>query len=165
MKNEISVWDPLIRLFHWALVLTFIIGYLTGEEESSLHIDAGYIVAGLILFRLIWGFIGSQHARFSDFLTTPATTIQHLKDLADKPKRYIGHNPAGGWMVVAMLVTLTIVTISGFKVYALEEGKGPLAADMPAISVISQAYADSDNAPRNVVLHPNHQHVHTRVIQ
>ena len=144
MSNEIRVWDPLIRLFHWSLVLFFIIAYLSGDEESDVHIYAGYIVAGLILFRLIWGFIGSKYARFSDFVTTPSTAVQHVNELLDKPKRYIGHNPAGGWMVIIMLVTLTVVTISGFKVYAIEEGKGPLAVDVPTMSLISAAYADDD---------------------
>ena len=144
MSKEIRVWDPLIRLFHWFLVLFFVITYLSGEDESDVHIYAGYIVAGLIIFRLIWGVIGSKYARFSDFVTTPSTTVQHINELLDKPKRYIGHNPAGGWMVIIMLVTLTVVTISGFKVYAIEEGKGPLAIDVPTMNLISAAHADDD---------------------
>ncbi len=144
MKNEIRVWDPLIRLFHWGLVVTFFIAYFTGEEESDLHIYSGYIVLGLISFRLIWGFIGTKHARFGDFLTTPTTVMTYLKGLADKPKRYIGHNPAGGWMIIIMLVTLFVVSWSGLKIYAIEEGLGPLAGDVPALAIINTAYADDD---------------------
>lgn len=145
MINEIRVWDPLVRLFHWGLVLTFVISYLTGEEESSLHINAGYAVLGLITFRLIWGLVGTRHARFSDFLTTSSAAIGYLKSLAGKPRRYIGHNPAGGWMVITMLVTLLVVTMSGLKVYAIEEGMGPLAGDIPELAIIGTVYADSDS--------------------
>ena len=146
MNNEIRVWDPLVRIFHWSLVLTFSIGYLTGEEENNLHIIAGYAVLGLITFRVVWGLIGTRYARFSNFVYSPGAVVQYLKDLAAKnPRHYIGHNPAGGWMVVAMLLCLFVVSVSGLKVYAIEEGLGPLAGEPPALTVISSAYADDDN--------------------
>jgi cytochrome b len=144
MNDEIRVWDPLIRIFHWGLVLTFFVAYLTGDEENSLHIYSGYAVLGLITFRLLWGLAGTRHARFSDFMTTPSEAIEYLKSLAEKPKRYIGHNPAGGWMVVIMLVTLFIVSVSGLKVYAIEEGLGPLAGDTPELTIVRSAHADDD---------------------
>ena len=150
MNHEIRVWDPLIRLFHWSLVLTFTIGYLTGEEENNLHIIAGYAVLGLIMFRVVWGIIGTRYARFSNFVYSPRTVIQYLKDmLAKRPKHYIGHNPAGGAMVVAMLLCLFVISVSGLKVYAIEEGRGPLAGDPPAITVINSAHADDDEHERN----------------
>lgn len=71
MQNEIRVWDPLVRIFHWSLVVSFAIAYFSGDEENAIHIYSGYIVAALISFRLIWGFIGSRHARFSDFVYSP----------------------------------------------------------------------------------------------
>ena len=146
MNNEIRVWDPLIRIFHWGLVLAFSIGYLTGEEESNLHIYAGYTVMGLIIFRVLWGFIGPRYARFDNFVYSPKTVIQYLKGLfARKPKHYIGHNPAGGFMVIAMLLCLCVITVSGLKVYAIEEGLGPLAGDTPALTIINSTYADSDD--------------------
>ena len=146
MSKEIRVWDPLVRLFHWSLVLFFSIAYLSGEEESNLHIYTGYVVLGLVAFRLIWGLVGTRHARFSDFVTSPATVIHYLKGLlARKPQHYPGHNPAGGWMVIAMLGCLFIVSVSGLKVYAIEEGLGPLAADTPALTLISPARADDDD--------------------
>lgn len=145
MNNEIRVWDPLVRLFHWGLVLSFTLAYFSGDEESSLHIYSGYAVLGLIAFRLLWGLIGSRNARFSSFVRSPGTVIRYLKDLAaGRPKRYLGHNPAGGWMVVALLLTLLVVTVSGLKVYAIEEGLGPLAGAAPALTVISVAHADDD---------------------
>jgi len=146
MNNEISVWDPLIRIFHWGLVLAFTIGYLTGDEESNLHIYAGYTVMGLLMFRVLWGFIGTRYARFDNFVNSPGTVIQYLKGLlARKPKHYIGHNPAGGWMVIAMLLCLCVITVSGLKVYAIEEGLGPLAVETPALTIINPSYADSDD--------------------
>ena len=146
MSKEIRVWDPLVRLFHWSLVLFFSIAYLSGEEESNLHIYTGYVVLGLVAFRLIWGLVGTRHARFSDFVTSPASVIHYLKGLlARKPQHYPGHNPAGGWMVIAMLGCLFIVSVSGLKVYAIEEGLGPLAVDTPALNLISPARADDDD--------------------
>jgi len=145
VNNEIRVWDPLIRIFHWSLVLAFSIAYLTGEEESNLHIYAGYIVLGLIIFRVVWGIIGTQYARFGNFVYSPKIVIQYLKALVTKnPKHYIGHNPAGGAMVIAMLLCLIVVSVSGLKVYAIEEGLGPLAGDPSVLNVISTAYADDD---------------------
>jgi len=146
MSNQIRVWDPLVRIFHWSLVAGFTIAYLSGEEESMVHIYSGYVVLGLIVFRLLWGFIGTRHARFSDFVTSPTTAIQYLKSLlAKKPQHYTGHNPAGGWMVIAMLICLFIVSVSGLKVYAIEEGLGPLAGDVPALTFVSPARADDDD--------------------
>ena len=145
MNRGIHVWDPLVRIFHWGLVLSFVISYLTGEEENDLHIYAGYAVLGLITFRVFWGFIGTRHARFSDFVFSPAVVVQYLKGLVfNKPKRYIGHNPAAGWMVVAMLICLFVVSVSGLKVYAIEEGLGPLADETPELAIIRSAYADDD---------------------
>ena len=146
MNNEIRVWDPLVRIFHWSLVLVFTIAYLSGDEESSLHIYSGYVVLGLITFGVLWGLIGTRYARFSNFVYSPGTVIQYLKGLAaKKPTHYMGNNPAGGWMVIAMLLCLAIVSVSGLKVYAIEEGLGPLAGTPPALTVISAAYADDDD--------------------
>ena len=150
MSSEIRVWDPLVRIFHWGLVLTFTVAYLSGDEESSLHIYAGYILLGLIVFRVLWGLVGTRYARFSDFVYSPGIVIQYLKDMvAKKPKHYIGHNPAGGAMVIAMLLCLFVVSVSGLKVYAIEEGLGPLAGKTPALTIISPAHADDDEDDHN----------------
>ncbi|NWG86769.1 MAG: cytochrome b/b6 domain-containing protein [Hydrogenophilaceae bacterium] len=138
--NRIKVWDPAVRLFHWALVVLFAVAYLSGEESEALHAYAGYGVLGLIGFRLVWGFLGTKHARFSDFLYGPTATLRYARALmAGKPIHYLGHNPIGGWMIVLLLLSLFGACWSGLKLYAIEEGKGPLAR-VPAI--IAPAKAD-----------------------
>ncbi|MDH5192019.1 MAG: cytochrome b/b6 domain-containing protein [Gammaproteobacteria bacterium] len=127
MNERIYVWDPLVRIFHWSLVLTFIVCYLTGEEEGLIHAYSGYVILGLVAFRVIWGLVGTKYARFTDFIYSPVETIGFIKGmLAGKVKDYLGHNPAGGWMIVALLISLLLTGLSGVKVYGLE-GYGPLA--------------------------------------
>lgn len=142
--TEVKVWDPLVRLFHWGLVLAFTVAYLSGDEESDVHIYAGYVVAGLIIFRLIWGLIGPKHARFSDFVRSPGSVINYMKNMASgRARRYLGHSPAGGAMIVALLLGLAVVTYSGLEVYAIEEGAGPLA-QAPEVTLIKAAHADDE---------------------
>ena len=113
-RNEVRVWDPLVRLFHWTLVISFAVAYLSGEDLLQVHLYAGYLVTGLLVFRLIWGFIGSRHARFSDFLYSPRAVMGYLKSLfSGHPKRYLGHNPAGGVMILLLLVSLTGTVATG----------------------------------------------------
>lgn len=128
-QNEIPVWDIFIRFFHWALVLSFVLAFVTEDELLGLHTFAGYSVLFLIGIRLIWGFIGTRYARFSDFVKRPGEIKQYLKQLmALRPRRYIGHNPAGGAMIVVMLVALLLTAFTGLVTYAVEEGAGPLSA-------------------------------------
>ena len=153
MQNgtTIKVWDLGVRLFHWSLVALFVIAYLSGDDDegatATLHAWAGYVIIGLLAFRILWGVVGSRYARFSDFVYSPASIIAYLKGLlAGHPKRYLGHNPAGGLMVIAMILTLSAVSWTGLKAYQAE-GKGPLvAADNPVISLaIPTAIADDDD--------------------
>ena len=109
MQNKLYVWDPLVRLFHWSLVLAFIVCYFTGDEESLTHVYSGYAILGLVAFRILWGLIGTEHARFKDFIVSPTKTLRYLKDLLQgKVEKHVGHNPAGGWMIVALLKCLCI---------------------------------------------------------
>ncbi|WP_455211539.1 cytochrome b/b6 domain-containing protein [Kaarinaea lacus] len=126
--TKIKVWDPVVRIFHWTLVATFFIDYVTEEELMNIHVWAGYVLLIVIGIRLIWGFIGTQHARFSDFVTSPAVAFQYLKDtLFLRAERYLGHNPIGGFMVVILLVSVTLTGLSGLLLYAASEQAGPLA--------------------------------------
>ena len=142
--KTVKVWDIWVRLFHWSLVGLFVVAYFTAEEENIVHIYSGYAVLVLIVFRVFWGFFGSKYARFSDFVYSPRQVIQYIQEMvAGKPQRYLGHNPLGGWMIIALLAGLVVVTVTGLKVYAIEEGRGPLAkADQ--LLVIDYAYADRD---------------------
>ena len=142
MKKEIRVWDPLVRIIHWCLVVAFCIAYLSGDEENDVHLFAGYVVFALIGFRILWGLIGTRFARFSNFVYSPGSVIKYLKDsILGRPKHYLGHNPAGGAMVIALLLSLIVVTYSGLKVYAIEEGAGPLAQQNIDVSFFKSAYA------------------------
>lgn len=112
--KEVKVWDPLIRIFHWTLVIGFTVAYLTGDELTTIHIWSGYLIAGLLLVRLLWGFIGTKHARFRDFIYPPREVAAYLKSLVSgKSRRYLGHNPAGGVMVLLLLTSLVLTTGSG----------------------------------------------------
>lgn len=126
-QSTIKVWDPLVRLFHWSLVLAFIVAYATGEEWLGLHVSAGYVIGGLLVFRVVWGIVGPRHARFSDFVRSPAAIRAYLRDLFHlRAPRYLGHNPAGGAMVVALLASLAVTTVSGLALYGSSEFAGPL---------------------------------------
>lgn len=144
MTDEVYVWDKFVRLFHWSLVVLFTISYLTGEEESSLHVYSGYAIVLLVLARIGWGVLGSKHARFSDFVCGPAKVMAYSKSVSSgNPKHYLGHNPLGGLMVLALLASLLTVTFSGMKLYAVEEGRGPLA-DAGHGVLVATAYASDD---------------------
>ncbi len=130
-ENQVRVWDPFVRLFHWTLVLSFFTAYLTEDDFMSVHVWAGYVVLALVSTRIIWGFIGSDHARFADFVYLPATIIGYIKDvLTMSPRRYLGHNPAGGAMIVLMIICLLAVTTSGMALYGADQHAGPLAGLM-----------------------------------
>lgn len=110
----VKVWDPFVRVFHWSLATLFAVAYLTGDEIEKVHIAAGYTIAGLVGLRIVWGFIGPAHARFSNFVRSPRDVLTYLRDVALlRAPRYIGHNPAGGAMIVALLVMLIGTCTSG----------------------------------------------------
>ncbi|MDT8388707.1 MAG: cytochrome b/b6 domain-containing protein [Thiogranum sp.] len=133
--NEIKVWDLLTRVFHWSLATAFFVAYLTEDDWMDVHVYAGYTIAGLIAFRLVWGWTGTRHARFRDFVRPPREVLAYLKDMVlFHPKRYLGHNPAGGAMVMALLVSLLITVLTGVSVYGAEEMAGPLAGVFANVS-------------------------------
>jgi len=127
--DRVRVWDPLVRIFHWILVLSFFTAYIVEDHFLDVHVLAGYTVISLVLFRIFWGILGTQHARFSDFIYHPRVVLKYLADLVRfQARRYMGHGPAGGTMVIALLVSLLLTTISGLAVYGSQEYSGPLVS-------------------------------------
>lgn len=119
-SKPVRVWDLPTRLFHWSLVACFATAFLTSESEKlrDVHVLAGYSLAGLVAFRLLWGFVGSPHSRFADFLPTPRKLIDYLKSLMDgEPQHYLGHNPAGAVAIFALLGLGFAAAASGWAVY------------------------------------------------
>jgi cytochrome b len=130
-NHGVRTWDLLIRLFHWMLVAAFFTAYLIEDDWMRLHVLAGYTVLGLLLFRIVWGVIGTRHARFTDFVCSPAKTLAYLKDaITFRARRYLGHNPAGAAMIIALLCSLTATCITGVALYGYAEFSGPLATLM-----------------------------------
>ena len=150
--STVKVWDPIVRIGHWILVLAFFTAYFTEDDFMTQHVWAGYVVGAVVILRFIWGFIGSKHARFSNFVRSPAKTLGYLRDLAKhRAQRYIGHNPAGAAMIVFLLISLSGTIYSGLMIYAIEDDSGPFAGwvtDTNAPSsmsvLITSAHADED---------------------
>lgn len=131
--NRIKVWDPVVRIGHWTLVIAFFTAYFTEDDFLTAHVWAGYVIGAVVCVRLIWGFIGSENARFKNFLRSPSATITYLSDLVRKrSKRYVGHNPAGAAMILTLLIFLAGTVFSGVVLYGMEEGAGPLASWLTA---------------------------------
>lgn len=111
----IRVWDPMVRVFHWGLVVSFALAWLTAESWEDLHHFAGYTAAALIGFRLIWGLTGPRYARFGQFVRRPSEVIGHLRAVATgREPRYLGHNPAGGAMIMMLILVMALTALTGW---------------------------------------------------
>jgi len=125
-KKEVEVWSLSLRLFHWLLATLFFTAWWAVGQHICIHILAGTVIAGLLLYRLIWGFLGETHAKFSSFTPSFVTIKQHLLGLIKLKAKYdIGHTPIGSLMIYALLVSLFILVISGFSLIALQMNIGP----------------------------------------
>ncbi|MEC3861801.1 cytochrome b/b6 domain-containing protein [Mesobacterium sp. TK19101] len=145
----VQVWDPLIRIGHWVLVVAFATAYLTEGEPEWLHAYAGYTIAAVVAGRVIWGFVGPRRARFTDFVTGPKRVVDYLRGLATgRSTRHIGHSPAGGAMTVALLIMLALTTLTGMATLAVDEGRGPLAGIVAEHSLPAGVYSDDSHAIR-----------------
>ena len=137
--RKVRVWDPLVRVFHWSLVTAVAVAWLSAEELDTVHEIAGYVVAGLVAFRLIWGLVGSRYARFAQFIKGPGATLAYLRDMRHtRERRYLGHNPAGAAMIVALLLTLSGTAFTGWLLE--DESRVAMLPSMPAI--VAPAWAD-----------------------
>ncbi|MDX9741567.1 MAG: cytochrome b/b6 domain-containing protein [Gammaproteobacteria bacterium] len=163
---ERRVWDPLVRIFHWTLAAGFTVAWLTGDEVQPVHEAVGYLIAGLIALRIVWGFVGSRHARFADFVRRPAVVAGNLRDIArGHPRRYLGHSPAGGAMVLTLLATILVSVITGLmmavggyaEVHLVEEVHEAAATTalvlviLHLIGVIVASLQHRENMPRAMI--------------
>jgi len=132
---EQKIWDLPTRVFHWMLVLCFAGAWLTAESERTqlLHLTLGYCAGALVLWRVLWGVAGSRYALFSDFVRSPAAALRYLKAYLPgnslvAPRRYVGHNPAGGWAVLGLLALMAAAVASGWWSY--QPGAPDMAGEM-----------------------------------
>lgn len=142
--KTVRVWDLFVRCFHWSLVAAVIIQLATAEDFKRVHVKVGYFIIALLISRFIWGLIGSRHARFTDFVYPPGEILSYFKGLLrGQPRRYTGHNPAGGAMVCVLLFFLLLTTLSGLLTH---RAYGTSLAALQAVPAVARAWAD-DNGP------------------
>jgi cytochrome b len=111
----VKVWDPFVRLFHWSLLALVLAAFATGDEAEGAHIAIGYAIVMLLVFRILWGFIGPKSAHFSDFVKTPSQVRKFLgESLRGTAPRSLGHNPAGGFMILALLGLIGAISATGY---------------------------------------------------
>jgi len=129
-SSTVKAWDPLVRVFHWSLVFFFLFAFIAEDDWLDLHVQAGYAVSLLIGFRLFWGLVGTRNARFWSFVKSPAAVLSHLKGmLSHNVPHYLGHNPLAGAMVITLLLSITLISLTGMVIIATE-GQGPLAGTL-----------------------------------
>ena len=119
-SSSTLVWDLPVRLFHWLLVACFAGAWLTSESEHwrLAHVWFGYGMAGLVGLRLVWGLVGTRHARFASFVRGPRAAFAYLRSLlGPRPQHYLGHNPAGALAIVGLLALIALTAASGYATY------------------------------------------------
>ncbi len=110
-----KVWDPFVRIFHWSLVSCVVLNQFVLEPGKTAHEWVGYTASALVLARLVWGFVGSRHARFSDFFPTPRRLAKHLGALRNGEHQvYVGHNPLGALMMLALMAIVLALGVTGW---------------------------------------------------
>ena len=120
MLQRILVWDLPTRVFHWSFALSFAGAYLTAESERyrDIHLALGYVFLGMLVFRLVWGLVGTAYVRFRAFWFKPAEIVAYLRALlSPQPQHYVGHNPAGGVAIFLLLVLGLLISVSGLGLY------------------------------------------------
>jgi cytochrome b len=132
--RRVLVWDAPVRLFHWLVVVLVAAAYVTLKLNwIDWHVRVGEMLLALVIFRLLWGIFGSETARFRSFVASPAAALRHLRHLFRRePDVQVGHNAAGGWMVLLLLALLLVETLSGLYVNNEIADDGPLSELVPA---------------------------------
>lgn len=144
-EQRILVWDWPVRLGHWLMVVAFAVAWLTSESESLalVHAAAGSVIPAVILYRLAWGFLGTRYARFADFVRGPRAVVAYLSSLLGPvPEHHVGHNPAGGWAILTLIVLGGGIGGTGYAIFQdwgghwLEEAHEALASLMLTIVAV-----------------------------
>jgi cytochrome b len=155
MGRTVKVWDPVVRLFHWGLAVSFAVAWLTAETWDNLHEWVGYLAAALVAVRVFWGLVGSRYARFRQFVRPPAAALTYLRDVvAGRERRYLGHNPAGAVMIVALIAAMAGTALTGWMftldafwgvgwIEDLHEGLASLMLVMVAVHVAGVVIASA----------------------
>ncbi len=113
--DRVRIWDPVVRVFHWTLALSLAVAWLSANVFEAVHVWAGYAAGALVLVRLVWGFVGTPYARFAHFVRSPGTVLDYLGAILRRAeRRYLGHNPAGGAMIVALLLATAATAFTGW---------------------------------------------------
>jgi cytochrome b len=132
--RKVLVWDTPTRLFHWLVVVLVAAAYATWRLNwMDVHAEIGEVLLALVLFRILWGFFGSDSARFRRFLASPTVVARHLRKIFRRePDHEVGHNPAGGWMVLLLLFLLLVEILTGIYVLNDVADEGPFTELVPA---------------------------------
>jgi cytochrome b len=115
--HRIKVWDPFVRIFHWTLVCLFAGNALIINHHSKVHRWVGYVIVGLVLFRGIWGFLGTRYARFDSFRPSVSGAIEQARGMLRKGGPvHVGHTPLGAWMIYNLLLSMLVIGVSGYVI-------------------------------------------------
>lgn len=137
-RVEVRVWDPFVRFFHWVIAGAFAVAYVSADEMEQVHVVAGYLIGGLIVLRILWGLVGPRHARFTDFIYSPIAVIHYLRDLLlGHAKRTLGHSPAGGAMVIALIIALAVTSVTGIVMGPEEGGYGEAFEELHELAAVA----------------------------
>ena len=151
--TEVKVWDIFVRVFHWTLAVGFLIAYASGDDFITVHVWAGYLIGALVLLRIIWGVVGTRYARFSTFIYRPRTVLHYARDLLRLGgRRYLGHSPAGGAMVIALLVMILLIVMTGLIALALLDSAGPLAGYLATNRPVGRIFKEIHEVLSNLTL-------------
>lgn len=134
--SVVKVWDVPVRLFHWSLLAAVVFLFISANNGmQNTHLWLGYFLTFLLIFRIVWGFLGPQYARFTDFVKSPTAVMRYSKRVVTgAAERFVGHNPAGGAMVIALLLVLAALVATGFILAAGLEYEGPLLGSLDHIA-------------------------------